>query len=90
MEDFLAGVLEFLGYFLEDALHRIKNSRKRKWALTIFYSVIALIVSGAFIFLALACYKEGSRIGALSMSAVSGLLFFGAGFMIIREHRKNS
>jgi len=90
MEDFLAVVLEVLGNLLEDALHGIKNPRKRKWALTIFYSVIALIMSGAFIFLTLVCYKEGKGGATWILSGITGLLILGAVFLIIREHRKNS
>ena len=89
MEDLLAGVLEFLGDLLVNALRGIKNPRKRKWALTIFYATIALLFSCVLLFLTITAYKEISLVGTLVLSGMTGLWMLASGFYIIRQHRKN-
>ena len=88
MEDFLSMVLEFFADLLEAMLHRIKDPRKRKWALTIFYFALTSLVTVALLFLTFSAFEEVSKLGVLVLSVFTVLWVLVSGFLIIRQHRK--
>ena len=89
MDDLIEAVIELAGDLLEAAFKGIKNPQKRKWALTIFYSAVTLLLTGFLTAGAIAIYLEGNLTGAIIFAAVAGLLFLTFGFFILRGHKKN-
>ena len=89
MDDLILAAIELVGGLLEAALKEIKRPQKRKWALTIFYSVIILSVIGFLIWGAFAICLDGNLTGAIALAAVAGILFLVSGILILRGHRKS-
>ena len=89
MDDLIEAAIELIGDLLEAALKEIKNPQKRKWALTIFYSVVTWLVTGFLIWGAIALYLEGNLTGAIVFAAVGGILFLVSEIFILRGHKRN-
>ena len=89
MDDIIEAVFEIVGTIIEEIFDNIKSPRKRKWALTAFYSVFTLIITGFFLWGTVALAAEGSRTGAIAFGIVSGGLFLLSAFFIIRGHRRS-
>jgi len=90
MDDIIEFVIELLGELLETALGSIKNPQIRKWALTVFYSLITVAVCGFLAWIAITLYLEQNMTGALSVAGVAGVLFLVFGFFILRRHKKRN
>jgi len=82
-------VIEVLGELLEFALGNIKNPSTRKWALTIFYTILLLGITALPGCFAFSFLKEGNVTGSVVLGVISGALLFGGGFLVIRGHRQN-
>ena len=89
MEDIIEAVIDLAGDLLEAAFINIENPRKRKWALTAFYSAATLIITGLLVWGAVALHLEGNSTGAVAFAAVAGILFLVFGFFILRGHKSN-
>ena len=89
MDDLIEALIDLAGDLLEAVLKGIKNPQKRKWALTIFYSVITLLITAFLIWGAVAIYFDGNLTGATAFAAVAVLLLLIFGFFILRGHKKN-
>ncbi len=89
MDDIIEFIIEVFGELLEAILGNIKNPRKRKWALTVFYSVIWLGVTAFFTYFAVVFGKENNTAGTIAMSVITSAIFLVFGFFIIRSHRQN-
>ena len=89
MEDILEAVVEVLGSLLESILESIKDQRKRKWALTVFYSTIILGIAGYLLWIAWPLLKNGNHVGAAVIGGIAILLFLVFGALIIRGHKQN-
>ncbi len=89
MADFIEFLLELFGDALEAALESIKNPKRRKWALTIFYSTIVLAVTGLCVWAAISNGLEQNMSGAAVMGVITGLLLTVFGFFIIRGHKRS-
>ena len=89
MDDLIEFLIEVFGDIVEAALESIKNPRKRKWALTIFYSFIVLAISGLCIWAAVSNAMEQNLSGAAVMGVIAGLLLTVFGFFIIRGHKRS-
>ena len=88
MEDFLSMMLELFCDLLENNLRRIKNPGKRKWGLTIFYCVFAVLFTAVLVYMTISVSKEISKLGVLVLSTFTVLCVLVSGFFIIRHHRK--
>ena len=75
MEDLIAGVIELVGNLLEDGFKSIKNTKKRKWALTIFYSVVTLAIVSFCVWSAIAFYRQNNWTGFIVLAVIAGFLF---------------
>ncbi len=89
MEDMIEAVIELVGSLLESAFMSTKNPTKRKWALSIFYSVILLAIVVFMLWLAWSLLKDGNHVGAAVIGGIAILLFLGFGALIIRGHKQN-
>ena len=89
MDDLIEAAIELVGDLLEAALKGIRNTQKRKWALTIFYSIVTLLITIFLIWGAIAIYLDGNLAGAIVFAAVAVILFLVFGFFIFRGHKKN-
>ena len=89
MDDIIEFIIEVFGELLEGILGCIKNPRKRKWALTVFYSVIWLGVTAFFTYSAVVFGEENNTAGTIAMGVIAGAVFLVFGFFIIRGHRQN-
>ena len=89
MEDFLSMMLEFFCDLFENKLRCIKTPGKRKWALTIFYCVFAVLFTAVLVYMTIRASKEISKLGVLVLSIFTVLWGLVSGFFIIRQHRKN-
>ena len=90
MDDLIEAAIELAGELLEILLKGIKNSQKRKWALTIFYSVATLVIAGLLIWGAVAIYTaDGNRVGATVFATMAGAILVVFGFFILRGHKSN-
>ena len=89
MDDLIEAVIDLAGDLLEEVLKGIKNPQKRKWALSIFYSVITLLITGFLVWGAVAVYLDGNLTGAIVFAAVAVILLLAFGFFILRGHKKN-
>ena len=89
MEDLIEAAIDLTGDLLEAVLKGINNPQKRKWALTIFYSVVTLLITAFLIWGAVAVCFDGNLTGAAAFAAVAVILLFIFGFFILRGHRKN-
>ena len=89
MDDIIEAVIELLGDLLEAALGSIKNPQIRKWALTVFYSVFWLGITGFCAYFAFDFAKKNNVTGAAVVGLIAGICFLGLGFLIIRGHRRN-
>jgi len=89
MEEIIEAVIDLAGDLLEAAFISMKNPRKRKWALTAFYSAVTLMITGFLLWGAVALYLEGNLTGAAVFAAVAGILLFVFGFFILRGHKRN-
>jgi hypothetical protein len=89
MDDIIEFVIELLGELLETALGSIKNPRIRKWALTVFYSVFWLGITGFCSYFAFDLAKKNNMTGTIVVGLIAGICFFVLGFFIIRGHRRN-
>ena len=89
MGDLIEAAIDLAGDLLEEILKGIKNPQKRKWALTIFYSTVTLLITGFLIWGAVAIYFDGNLTGAAVFAAVAVLLLLSFGFFILRGHKKN-
>ena len=88
MGDLIELVIELFAD-LPVTLSRIENPQKRKWALTLFYSVGTLLITVFLIWGAIAIYADGNLTGAIVFAAVAVILFLVFGFFILRRHKKN-
>ena len=89
MDDLIEAVIDLAGDLLEEVLKRIKNPQKRKWALTIFYSLVTLLISGFLVWGAVAVYLDGNLTGTIAFAAVAVILLLVFGFFILRGHKMN-
>ena len=89
MDDLIEAAIDLAGDLLEEVLKGIKNPQKRKWALTIFYSTVTLLITGFLIWGAVAIYLDGNLTGAAVFAAVAVLLLLIFGCFILRGHKKN-
>ena len=89
MDDLIEALIDLAGDLLEEVLKGIKNPQKRKWALTIFYSVITLLITGFLVWGAVAVYLDGNLTGAIVFAAVAVILLLVFGFFILRGYKKN-
>ena len=89
MDDLIEALIDLAGDLLEEVLKGIKNPQKRKWALTVFYSVITLLITGFLVWRAVAVYLDGNLTGAIVFAAVAVILLLVFGFFILRGHKKN-
>ena len=89
MDDLIEAVIDLACDLLEVILAGIENPKKRKWALTIFYSVVTLLIVGFLIWGAVAVFVEGNLTGAIAFAAVAAVLLLVFGFFILRGHKKN-
>ena len=89
MEGVLEVVVEIVGNLLENAFYNIKNSGKRKWALTCFYSVLALIFDGFLLWPTISFLQDENHLGAAVLGGFTVLATVIFGFIIIRGHRRN-
>ena len=89
MDDLIEAAIELIGDLLETALKGIKNPHKRKWALTIFYSVVALVITAFLIWGAVAIYLDGNLTGAIVFAVTAVILFLVFGFFILRGYKKS-
>ena len=58
MDDLIEALIDLAGDLLEEVLKGIKNPQKRKWALTVFYSLVTLLISGFLVWGAVAVYLD--------------------------------
>ena len=89
MDDIIEAVVELLGDLLEMALKGIKNLQKRKWALTVFYVLITLGITGFLLWSAGEIWKDGNKTGAGIFAGIAVILCTVFGFFIIRGHKRN-
>ena len=89
MDDIIEFVIELLGELLETALESIQKPQIRKWALTVFYSVLWLGITGFCTYLAVDLAKKNNTTGAIVVGLIAGICFCGFGFFIIRRHKQN-
>ena len=89
MDDLIEALIDLAGDLLEEVLKGIKNPQKRKWALTIFYSAITLLITGFLVWGAVAVYLDGNLTGAIVFAAVAVILLLVFGFFILRGYKKN-
>ncbi|MBQ8359862.1 MAG: hypothetical protein IJX37_08195 [Oscillospiraceae bacterium] len=89
MDDIIEAAIELFGDLMEAALKNIKNPRKRKWALTVFYSVLGLGVTAVPTYFAIRFGMENNTTGAIVVGVLAVVMFFVFGFLIIRGHRQN-
>jgi len=89
MDDLIELTIELVGDLLEVTLKGIENPQKRKWALTIFYSLGTLLITVFLIWGAIAIYLDGNLTGAIVFAAVAVIIFLVFGFFILRRHKKN-
>jgi len=89
MDDIIEFVIELLGELLETTLESIKNPRIRKWALTVFYSVFWLGITGFCAYFAFDFAKKNNVTGAAVAGLIAGICFLGLGFLVICGHRRN-
>ena len=89
MDDLIEALIDLAGDLLEEVLKGIKNPQKRKWALTVFYSLVTLLISGFLVWGAVAVYLDGNLTGAIVFAAVAVILLLVFGFFILRGYKKN-
>lgn len=89
MDDIIEAAIDLVGSLLEEALKLIKNPKKRKWALTIFYCVFTLAVVGFLGWGSVALLKDGNQTGAVVFGMIALLLFVFFGIGIVRGHKRN-
>ena len=89
MDDIIEAVFEIVGTIIETIFDNIKSPRKRKWALTSFYSVIALAVAGFVLWLTVSTVDAFYPIGTIILGTVTGALFVLFAFFIVRGHRRS-
>ena len=89
MDDVVEFLIEVFGDLLGEILGSIKNPRKRKWALTVFYSVFWFGITAFFTYYSVVFGKENNTTGAIVMGIIAGVVFLALGFFIIRGHRQN-
>lgn len=89
MDDIIEAIVEIIGSLLEEALKGIKNPKKRKWALTGFYSVLLVVIVGFLLWGAAALFADGNLIGAAVFAVIAVLLSVIFSFFIIRGHKRN-
>ena len=89
MDDLIEAVIELFGDLLEQALKGIKDPNKRKWALTIFYSVFWLGITAFLAYWAVMFAKENNTPSTIAMGILAGAVFLVFGFFLIRAHRRN-
>ena len=80
---------EIVGNLLENIFYNIKNSGKRKWALTCFYSGLALIFDGFLLWPTISFLQDENHLGAAVLGGFTVLATVIFGFLIIRGHRRN-
>lgn len=88
MDDLIEMVIELAGDLLEEMLKGIKNPHRRKWALTIFYSIVTLAITGFLIWGAVAVYLDGNLTGAIVFAGIAAVLLLVFGFFILRGHKR--
>lgn len=89
MDDLIGAAIELIGDLLEQALKGIKNPGKRKWALTTFYSMGALVITAFLIWGAVGACLEGNLTGAIVFAVIAAILLLVFSFFILRGHKKN-
>ena len=89
MDSIIEAIVEILGTLLEGIFSSIKNTRKRKWALTCFYSVLALIFDGFLLWPTISFLQDENHLGAAVLGGFTVLAAVIFGFLIIRGHRRN-
>ena len=89
MDDLIEALIDLSGDLLEEVLKGIKNPKKRKWALTVFYSVVTLLITGFLAWGAVAVYFDGNLTGAIAFAVIAVILLLIFGFFILRGHKKS-
>ena len=89
MGEIIEFIIELFGELLGEILGNIKNPKKRKWALTVLYSVFWLGITAFLTYFAVSLKKENNLTGAVIMGVIAVMFFLLLGFFIIRGHRQN-
>ena len=89
MDDIIEFAIEFLGELVGELLANIKNPKKRRWALTVFYLVLGLGFAAVPTYFAIRLGMENNTTGAIVLGVLAAVMFFVFGFLIIRGHSQN-
>ena len=89
MDAILDAIMEGVLEVVENTFYNIKNSGKRKWALTCFYSVLALIFDGFLLWSTISFLQDENHLGAAVLGGLTVLATVIFGFIVIRGHRRN-
>ena len=89
MDAIIEFLIEVFGEIAECILDNIRDTKKRKWALTIFYSTILLAVTALCVWGAVTNGIGHNTLGAVTMGVIAGLLLTVFGFLIVRGHRRS-
>lgn len=89
MDDIIDFFIELFGELLGEILGNIKNPSKRKWALSVFYSVFWLGITSFLTYFAVSLKKENNLTGAIVVGMIAVMIFLLLGFFIIHGHRQN-
>lgn len=89
MDDIIEFLIELFGEILAEVLANIKNPRKRRWALTMFYSVFWLGITAVLAYFAVDLGKENNTVGTVVLGVLAGIVFLVFGYFIVRGHRQN-
>jgi len=89
MDDIIEIAIEVVGEVLETTLMHIKDPKKRKWALRIFYSFWAVALAAFMTWLMVDAYRDGNVTGAVVVAAITVLMIVLFGILIVRRRKKN-
>lgn len=89
MDDIIQFAIEFLGELMGVLLADIKNPKKRRWALTIFYAVLGLGFAAVPAYFAIRLGVENNTTGAIVLGVFAAVEVLVFGFLVIRGHRQN-
>ena len=89
MDDIIQFAIEFLGELMGVLLAGIKNPKKRRWALTIFYAVLGLGFAAVPAYFAIRLGMENNTTGAIVLGVFAAVEVLVFGLLVIRGHRQN-
>ena len=87
-DDLIEIVIEVVGETLEAVVLNIKDPKKRKWAVGIFYGFLTVALAGFLTWLAVDIYRTGNRIGTIVVIGAAVLLILLFTFVAVRRRRK--